>query len=210
MYDDEDLLPLSALQHFLFCERQCGLIHIEQVWAENAYTAEGRILHERAHSGNNERRSGHKTEFGMPVRSLSLGLVGKTDAVEYRDDGQIVVVEYKRGRPKRGKEDEVQLCAQALCLEEMKGTRIDEGALYYGKTHRRRSVRFETELRALTVETAARAHAMVSAGMTPQASYDEKKCPNCSLLGICMPKKSSRGRSVSAYLERMLKEEGNS
>ncbi|MBP8986033.1 MAG: CRISPR-associated protein Cas4, partial [Syntrophobacterales bacterium] len=136
MYDEEDLLQLSALQHFLFCPRQCALIHIEQIWEENLYTIEGELLHQRSHSGKAEERPMKRTEFGMPIRSLELGLSGKTDAVEYKADGGIVPVEYKRGRPKKGREDEVQLCAQALCLEEMLGVSIPEGALFYGKVRR--------------------------------------------------------------------------
>ena len=206
MYEDEDLLPLSALQHVLFCERQCALIHVEQVWAENVYTAEGRAMHERAHSERAERRPGKRKEFGMPIRSLELGLVGKTDAVEYGEDGGVLVVECKRGRPKRGREDEVQLCAQAICLEEMRGIRIAAGALYYGKTKRRRAVTFDTALRELTVATAERLHRLVEGGVTPDAAYDAGRCTNCSLVGMCMPRGSAGKRSVANYLERMLRE----
>ncbi len=207
MYSDEDLLPLSALQHFLFCERQCALIHIEQAWSENLYTIEGELLHARAHSGAREARPAKKTEFGMPIRSLALGLSGKTDAVEYGADGSILVVEYKRGKPKSGNMDEVQLCAQALCLEEMRGEVIDLGALYYGKTRRRKPVQFDAALRELTRRTAARLHEFVQEGRTPPPVYAVMKCPRCSLLGICMPKKLSRPTSVDQYLSRALKEE---
>jgi CRISPR-associated exonuclease Cas4 len=136
MFSDVDLLPHSALQHFLFCERQRALIHIEQVWMENLSTIEGGLLHKRAHSGSREGRPGKRAEFGMLIRSLELGPSGKTDAVEYGADGSVLVVEHKRGRSKAGGADEVQLCAQALCLEEMRGDAIGEGALYYGKTRR--------------------------------------------------------------------------
>ncbi|HEY9593108.1 MAG TPA: CRISPR-associated protein Cas4 [Spirochaetia bacterium] len=207
MYSDEDLLPLSALQHFLFCERQCALIHVEQQWAENLYTAEGEILHARAHSGARETRPSKNTEFGMPIRSLALGLSGKTDAVEYGADGTILVVEYKRGRPKPGNADEVQLCAQAMCLEEMRGGVIKEGALYYGKTRRRTSVPFDDVLRELTRATAEKLHALVDAGQTPPPVYVPAKCPHCSLLRLCMPKKLGKHPSVDRYLTRMLKEE---
>ncbi|MEI6388876.1 MAG: CRISPR-associated protein Cas4 [Spirochaetota bacterium] len=206
MYDDDDLLPLSALQHLLFCERQCALIHVEQAWAENSFTAEGRLLHERAHSEKGERRPGKKKEFGMPIRSLELGLIGKTDAVEYGDDGSTLVVEYKRGKPKRGREDEVQLCAQALCLEEMRGTCIQSGVLYYGKTKRRKEVAFDNELRALVTNTAQRLHELVASGKTIIASYEEAKCAHCSLLELCIPACGKRVRSVTAYVERMTKE----
>ena len=209
MYDEEDLLQLSALQHFLFCPRQCALIHIEQIWEENLYTIEGELLHQRAHSGKSEGRPMKRTEFEMPIRSLELGLSGKTDAVEYKADGGIVPVEYKRGRPKKGREDEVQLCAQALCLEEMLGVSIPEGALFYGKVRRRKVVPFSCELRTLVRETAERLHEFIRAGRTPPPEYDEKKCPRCSLLSICLPKKLSRPASVERYIERLLDQKGD-
>ncbi len=206
MFTDEDLLPLSALQHFLFCQRQCALIHVEQVWAENLYTIEGELLHKRAHSGDREKRPAKRTEFGMAIRSLELGLSGKTDAVEYGADGSIVVVEYKRGRPKTGGADEVQLCAQAMCLEEMRGAAIHEGALFYGKVKRRKVVLFDAPLRELTRQTAARLHELVRAERTPPPVYDRAKCPRCSLLGVCLPRKLGKPPPVGAYLARMLRE----
>jgi CRISPR-associated exonuclease Cas4 len=207
VYSDEDLLPLSALQHLIFCERQCALIHIEQIWAENIYTIEGELLHKRAHAGDREKRPGKRMEFGMPIRSLELGLSGKTDAVEYAAGGSILVVEYKRGRPKNGYADEVQLCAQAMCLEEMRGKPILEGALYYGKVRRRKIVTFDAELRQLTTRTATRLHELVRSTITPQPVYDKSKCPRCSLLSYCMPKKLSKAPSVMSYLTRALREE---
>lgn len=207
MYEDDDLLPLSALQHFLFCERQCALIHVEQVWKENLYTAEGRLMHERAHSQKAEGRPGKKTEFGMPIRSLELGLSGKTDSVEYRKDGSVIVVEYKRGRPKKHRADEVQLCAQALCLEEMKGITIQEGALYYGKARRRKHIIFTSELRELTRKTAFALHNLIEKGVTPKTAYDNDKCPRCSLLEFCIPKKLGKRKNVASYLLRMTGDE---
>jgi CRISPR-associated exonuclease Cas4 len=206
MYSDEDLLPLSAMQHFLFCERQCALIHIEQIWAENLYTIEGELLHKRAHSGHRERRPDKRTEFGVPIRSLELGLSGKTDAVEYGADGSIIVVEYKRGRPKSGHADEVQLCAQAMCLEEMRGKHIPEGALYFGKVRRRKAVPFGAEIRRLTQQTAIRLHELVSSGVTPQPLYGKSKCPRCSLMSYCMPKKMGKAPPVKGYLAKALQE----
>lgn len=208
-YSDEDLLPLSALQHFVFCERQCALIHIEQQWVENLYTAEGRVLHARSHAGSRETRPGKQTEFGMPIRSFALGLSGKTDAVEYRADGNVLVVEYKRGRPKAGDADEVQLCAQAICLEEMRGQPISEGALYYGKTRHRKTVVFEATLRDLTMATAEKLHGLVRSGRTPPPVYAAARCPRCSLLRLCMPKKLAKSGSVERYLSRMLHEEAS-
>jgi CRISPR-associated exonuclease Cas4 len=182
MFSDEDLLQLSALQHFLFCERQCALIHIEQVWAENLYTIEGEILHKRAHSGSREKRPGKRTEFGMPIRSLELGLSGKTDAVEYGADGSVLVVE-------------------------MRGINIKEGALYYGKTRRRKPVPFDTVLRERTRQTVVRLHEFLQGGKTPPPVYSSATCPRCSLLTYCMPKKLAKPSSIRNYFSRMLKEE---
>ena len=143
----------------------------------------------------------------MPIRSLELGLSGKTDAVEYAADGKILVVEYKRGRPKAGNADEVQLCAQAMCLEEMRGQSTSEGALYYGKTRHRKAVVFDEALRELTKATAEQLHELVRAGRTPPPVYATGKCPRCSLLRLCMPKKLAKSVSVDRYFSRMLQEE---
>jgi len=144
-YTEDDLIPISALQHFVFCERQCALIHIEQAWTENRLTAEGRLLHERVHDQGGESRAGVRIERGLPLRSLRLGLVGVADVVEFHplSEGgwRPFPVEYKRGKPKRNACDEIQVCAQALCLEEMLGVRIPAGALFYGKTHRSQNFR---------------------------------------------------------------------
>jgi len=203
MYEDNELIQLSALQHFLFCPRQCALIHLEQIWEDNIYTIEGQLLHKRAHSGKIERRPEKHTEYGMPIRSLTLGLSGKTDAVEYGIDGHIHVVEYKRGKPKKGREDEVQLCAQALCIEEMKKVKISEGYLYYGKVKRRRTVLFDDELRKLTITTAKRLHAFIKEEKTPPAKYNETKCPRCSLLSLCLPKILSKTKTVQKYYDKL-------
>jgi CRISPR-associated exonuclease Cas4 len=206
MIDDEDLLPLSALQHVIFCERQFALIHVEQAWVENSYTTEGKLLHERAHSGTRERRAGRAKEFGMPIRSLELCLTGMTDAVEYGEDGSVRIVEYKRGRPKKHRADEVQLCAQAMCIEEMRGVSIVEAQLFYGKAKRRKTVVLDEELRGIAKMAAARAKEIIREGVTPKADYDAAKCPHCSLLGLCMPGKLGSGKSVARYIDRMTKE----
>lgn len=205
MVDDEDLLPLSSLQHVIFCERQFALIHVEQAWAENAYTTEGKILHEKAHSGARENRRGKSREFGMPIRSLELGMTGMTDAVEYREDGKIRIVEYKRGRPKKHRADEVQVCAQAMCMEEMRGVSIAEAQLFYGKAKRRKAVILDDGLRGITRTAATRAQEILKEGKTPKADYDEGKCPHCSLIGLCMPGKLGSGKNVERYISRMLK-----
>lgn len=208
-YTEDDLLPLSALQHLLFCERQCALIHIEQVWSENRYTAEGRIFHERVDGGERQSRNGVRIESAVPLRSLRLGLSGKADVVEYhRNEAgcwRPYPVEYKRGRPKAANWDQVQLCAQALCLEEMLQCIVPEGALFYGKNRRRQVVRFDDRLRRETEEAAGRLHDLIRSGRTPPARY-AKKCESCSLLNLCMPRVAGAGKSVGRYLARVLAE----
>ena len=140
-YSEDDLIMISALQHFAFCPRQCALIHIEQVWTESGLTAEGRIMHEKVHEEQRESRGAVRIECGIPLRSLRLGLIGKADVVEFHRIGKGVwqpfPVEYKRGKPKPDHCDKVQLCAQAMCLEEMLSVPVPEGALFYGRTRRR-------------------------------------------------------------------------
>ncbi len=212
MYTEDDLIPLSALQHLLFCERQCALIHIEQVWQENLFTAQGRILHERADSGIIESRRDLRIESGVPLRSLRLGLIGKADVVEFHRVGigegtlwRPFPVEYKRGQPKKDNWDRVQLCAQAICLEEMLLVEVPEGALFYGKNRRRQEVRIDEELRRETEQAAARLHELVRSGKTPLARY-EKKCKSCSLMTLCMPKVAGAAKSVNRYISQVLAE----
>ncbi len=204
-FTEDDLLPISALQHLLFCERQCALIHIEGLWAENRLTVEGRHMHDKAHDGRPETRSGVRVTRGLALRSTRLGLVGKADIVEFRaaGDSQIVFpVEYKRGRPKRHEADKVQLCAQALCLEDMLHTEVPAGALYYGRTRKRHDVTFDAPLRRLTEGTAARLHELITSRRTPRARR-EPKCDRCSLLHICLPDAMGRARgSAARYLAR--------
>ncbi len=156
------LLPISALQHYLFCPRQCALIHVERLWAENAATAEGRILHKKVDGGKADRRAGLQTLRAVPLRSFRLGIAGVADVVEKRGD-TLTPVEYKRGRPKAHRADEVQLCAQALCLEEMFGVSVPEGVLFYGAARRRHSVVIDAELRTLTIQIAENVRDMVNA-----------------------------------------------
>lgn len=216
MFDEDDLLPISALQHLSFCERQWGLIHLEGIWGENRLTAEGRHLHERADSPETEIRCGIRTARGLRLRSLRLGLSGKADVVEFHriadTDGncgvhldgvaglwQPVPVEYKRGKPRLEPCDEIQICAQALCIEEMLGARIPEGVLFYGATRRRYDVLFDSSLREKTEKLCIRLHALSKAGKTPSAKY-EKKCDSCSLVEHCMPKTTGRRAKVEKYL----------
>lgn len=208
-YNEDDLIMLSALQHYVFCPRQCALIHIEQVWAENRQTAEGRIMHERVHEENRESRGNLRVEYGVPLRSLRLGLIGKADIVEFHrlqdETWQPFPVEYKRGKPKADDCDKVQLCAQALCLEEMLNARILKGALFYGKTRRRLDVSFDEKLRQKTEETARNVRLLIESGRTPPPVYT-KKCESCSLVGECLPKTMGKRRSVKSYLTRILSE----
>ena len=220
MYDEEDLLPLSALQHLVFCERQCALIHIEGMWADNALTVEGEHLHDRVDEAGprTESRGDLRIARGVALRSLRLGLSGRADVVEFHRiaEGGVKLagvaglwrpfpVEYKRGRPKRDHCDEVQLCAQALCLEEMLKTVVPEGALFYGAKKRRFDVAFDNILRVETDRAAARLHQLFSERVTPVA-VREPKCDSCSLLELCMPDAMSRGRSAQKYLQRAIRE----
>lgn len=207
MEDDVRPVPLSALQHMLFCPRQCALIHLEQQWEENRYTAEGRILHERADHLGHERRRGIHTAMALPLASEVLGLTGVADVVEFDETRQPHVVrpiEYKRGRPKAHRADEVQLCAQALCLEEMLSHRIEEGALYYGKTRRRKTVTFDEELRTLTLRIIAETRALFDSNRTPSATYEPKRCDHCSLIDACQPQVMGKQRSAGRWLERQI------
>lgn len=211
-YTEDDLLPLSGLQHLLFCERQCALIHIEQMWAENVLTAEGRIMHERVHEEGRESRGDVRIEFAMPLRSLRLGLIAKADVVEFHRDKERpddvwrpFPVEYKRGKPKKGNFDKVQLCGQAMCLEEMLDVEIGAGALFYGKTRRRQDVDFDSVLRRETEDAAKLFHELVESRVTPKAVY-MKKCDNCSMYDLCMPKTVEKARSINSYLVDMVQE----
>lgn len=207
---DDDLIPLSALQHYLYCPRQCALIHLEQQWAENRQTAEGRLLHDRADTPAVERRHGVRTVTAMPLSSAELGITGVADVVEFHagDAGERPYpVEYKRGRPKAHRADEVQLCAQALCLEAMFGVAVPEGALFYGQPRRRQVVVFDDALRSLTHEVIAATRAMFLAGRTPPASYEAKRCDNCSLVELCQPRLLARADGVDAWLKRQLQNE---
>ncbi|HUO08987.1 MAG TPA: CRISPR-associated protein Cas4 [Phycisphaerae bacterium] len=243
MFTDDDLLPLSALQHLLFCPRQCALIHVEQLWEENRLTVEGRHLHEKADRGRSESRPGVRIARGLPLRCFRLGLIGKADVVEFRppagavpsaeeggqresqgregagdgrteagDGGGEVLrkrsntlipfpVEYKRGKPKPHDADRVQLCAQAICLEEMLAVPVPAGALFYGVTRRRLDVTFDSTLRSTTEDLCRQLRTMIDSRTTPPA-VREAKCDNCSLLNLCMP--SSLRTSASAYLTRSL------
>lgn len=201
MYSEADLLPISALQHLAFCPRQCALIHLEQAWDENLYTVRGRLLHERVDTPGMERRRGVPTEFGLPLRSLALGLAGRADAVEFTAAGPCPV-EYKLGRPKKHDADRVQLCAQALCIEEMTGRSVPVGALFYATTRRREEVPLGEALRGRVRELALALHALLDAGVTPLPEFGPH-CRLCSMDNLCRARALGRGRrSVARYLAR--------
>jgi len=213
-FREDELIPISALQHFVFCPRQCALIHNEQVWQENRFTAEGRLLHERVHESDNESRGDVRIARGLRLRSLKLGLVGIADVVEFirtEDDAGIRIpgisglrlvrpVEYKRGRPKPDQCDAVQLCAQAMCLEEMLSTTIEEGVVFYGKPRRRQVIAIDAALRTFCEETVQKTHALLTTSVLPEAEYT-KKCRACSLLEACMPNVKGSAKSAMDYLE---------
>lgn len=201
----EDTIPLSALQHAVYCLRQAALIHLERAWAENRFTAEGAVLHEVADKGGTRRARGMRRVHALPLVCKRLNLAGKADLVEFYPgpDGETPYpVEYKRGRPKLHRADEVQLCAQGLCLEEMTSRPVPEGALFYAETKRRMAVPFDDALRAET-EAAARTMAEVMAsGVTPPPTPHRSRCRACSLINLCCP--DAVARPVHAWRERMV------
>lgn len=203
--DTLELIPISALQHYLYCPRQCALIHLEQVWIESSRTAEGRLLHAKTDIPKSERRQGVRTVTALPLVEETLGIVGVADVVEFHGDNAFPV-EYKRGRPKAHRADEVQLCAQALCLEAMLQQDIAEGALYYGEVRRRTGVTFDEDLRQLTRTTIESVRLMLTEGRTPSACYATKLCDCCSLLDACQPKLLHRGQSVQQWLAKQLED----
>ena len=217
MYAEEDYIQLSALQHYLFCPRQCALAYMELTWEENELTALGRILHNKVHQDVSEKRNDIIITRGLRLSSARLGLSGQADVVEFhrtKEGGikltgrsgnwRVFPVEYKRGRPKRDYSDQVQLCAQAMCLEEMLGTTITEGALFYGKNRRRQSVVFDENLRRLTEETSVKVHRLIASKKIPPAE-ESKKCLNCSLKDICLPGTVNRRAKVRNYINKIYK-----
>ncbi len=202
MEHDENLLPISALQHLAFCPRQWGLIHLEQAWTENRLTAEGKQLHERVDLPGQSRRDDVRSVRGMWLRSEKLSLFGRADLVEFSP--QPFPVEYKRGKRKPTDCDAVQLCAQALCLEEMLSTSIPRGAFFYGDPRRRLEVIFTAALRTRTTELAAELHHLSAAHITP-AAQPGKHCRNCSMIDICLPTQTDRTHASGGWLSRSVR-----
>jgi CRISPR-associated exonuclease Cas4 len=199
---DDDTLPLSGLQHLAFCPRQWALIHLEQVWVENSRTAEGRLLHENVDLPADHRRGHLRTVRGMWLRSERLHLTGRADVVEFRPDPY--PVEYKRGKSKPDDCDAVQLCAQALCLEEMLQTAIPKGAIFYGAPRRRLEVSFTAALRERTETLAATMHQLYRDRQTP-AAIPGSYCRSCSLVDICLPKATAHEEGTAKWVERQLR-----
>lgn len=213
MFTEDDLLPISALQHVMYCDRQAALIHVERLWTENAHTVEGRHVHEQAHQPGAESRGEVRIVRSLVLRSFEAGLAGVADIVEFHraESGAVVPglalrwqpypVEYKRGKPKRHRADEVQLCAQGLCLEEMFSIAVPKGALFYGKTRRRKLVAFDKALRTITLTAAARFREIVEQRLTPPARFGPK-CRQCSLIDDCRPQAAEK--SARRYLASMI------
>jgi CRISPR-associated exonuclease Cas4 len=214
---DIDYIQISGLQHIVFCKRQWGLIHIEQEWVENQLTAEGQVLHDRVDEGYQEFRKGKRQYSGLHVKSHKYHIYGQTDLVEaFQDEARgqkvdsfglkgswlLFPVEFKRGKPKEHDADKIQLCAQALCLEEMTGTEIPEGSIFYGKVKKRLDISFDSALRKKTAEFIKIAHEILKEGKLPEPVFG-KHCKMCSLFEICMPQKFST-RKLNAYKKELL------
>lgn len=220
MFQENELLPISALQHLEFCPRRCALIHLEGLWAENVQTAQGRLLHRRVHDAPSETVGGVRVARGLRLSSRELGLFGVADVVEFHPvpeeaaEGvplanvagrwQPFPVEYKRGRRRSEMSYLVQLCAQALCIEEMLQATVPAGALYHGKSRRRQEVTFDVALRERTKTRARELHELIAAGKTPPPEKS-RKCKFCSLAGQCLPRLPP-SRSARGYLSRTLDE----
>ena len=217
-YSEEDYLFISGIQHFKFCRRQWALIHVEQQWEENVHTVIGELMHKKAHDPYlTEKRKDTIIVRALPVVSKEMGITGECDVVEFRrcEDGvrlhghrglySIYPVEYKKGKPKTDEKDQLQLAAQAMCLEEMFSTKVKEGALFYGETKRREIIHITDELRLEVRDMFQEMHHYFSRHYTPKVKTS-KSCSSCSLKEICLPK-LSKSVSVGTYVKRMLQEE---
>lgn len=234
MYNDDQFVPISALQHLVFCERQCALIHVERVWSENALTAEGQLLHKKTNTARDESQLGVRIARSLDLVSRRLGLIGKSDVVEFKPptdtspaarpaaslattirqtspdrfaNWSITPIEYKRGKPKTnriwGDCDRVQLCAQALCLEEMLSVRIPSGQIFYGEQRRRIDVAFDEPLRAKTEGLCVKLHQLLNQSQLPPPVND-RRCKRCSLIEHCMPEQTQSPNKASRWIERQI------
>lgn len=201
----DDWVPVSALQHFAYCPRQCALIHVSQIFDENLFTLRGRSVHRRAHDAGREFRDGVKVERGLPIWSEEHGLTGKADVVEF-DEGVLRPVEYKAGplRNVRGrKADRIQVCAQALCLEQMFDTSVDQGAVYYAGSRRRVAFPINADLRGETLGILARVRRQISRAHLP-SPVNDARCPDCSLKEACVPATAELGSGgIDKYLAHL-------
>jgi CRISPR-associated exonuclease Cas4 len=201
---EPEWLMISALQHYAYCPRQFALIHIEQAWAENQFTAHGRLLHERVDSYESEQRGDLRYERSISVLSNRLRIRGKLDLLEItgKSAKSYFPVEYKRGKSKSEDWDRIQLCAQALCLEEMREIRVDSGALWYWQVRKRESVQFDQALRDATEQTIEAAHVLMASGETPLPTTLKQRCRACSLIDLCEPEAFQKDRS-GRYIEAL-------
>ena len=200
-------IMLSALQHYAYCARQFALIHVEQAWSDNCFTAEGNILHERVDSGVAEQRKGTRYERGVMLKSQNYKLTGKMDLLEIKsgEPAQYLPVEYKRGKPKVDDWDRIQVCAQALCIEEMRNIKVAEGAIWYWEVRRRENIQIDEALRTTTIAAIEGAHAIFASGKTPPPTDKIKRCRACSLVDLCEPGIFRRDHS-NAYIETLFSE----
>jgi len=206
-------IPISSFQHFLFCPRQFALIHLEQIWEDNFFTAHGKILHERVDNTHHESRKGIHHEFGLPLYSTTHEIYGRADLVEIYYDvkkiKKVVPVEFKRGLNKKNDCDRVQLCAQAFCLEEMFQLEINLGQIFYYKINRRIDVPLNSELRSKTFAILDKMRSIIRNKEVVHAVYQKQTCDRCSLYDLCMPKSAGSGKKdVKKYLSQELSDYG--
>lgn len=210
LWPDEEYVMLSALAHFAYCPRRCGLIHVEQSFAENRFTLRGQDAHERADTPLPTYESGVRRLRALPLWSERYGLIGRADVVEFYDDGSVAPVEYKRGASPRRTDhnrraDDFQLCAQALCLEEMRGHAIERGFIYSVESRKRREIAFDETLRDETFDLIAAVRALLldlAAPLPP--AVNDARCPNCSLNALCVPETVHRARQTHHLRELYL------
>ena len=202
------IIQVSAIEHWAYCPRQCALIHVDQIFEENIFTIRGRLAHEIVDEPEAVWRPGVRIEYALPLWSDSLGLSGKADSVEFHDDGTVYPVERKLGKKRQRKPDDMQLCAQALCLEEMLEVRIEKGAILSHKSRRRREVEFTQDLRSETIQAISAIRELIRSGALPDPVYD-KRCADCSLVDVCYPDIASRSGDFRQLLLQLFRiEEG--
>ncbi len=207
---EPESLPISALQHFVYCPRQFALIHVERLWADDARTVAGTAMHRHVDAPGSAWRAGLRSLTHLSIASERLGIHGVADLVEIAStpSGDVVTpVEYKRGRPKAHRADDVQSCAQAFCLEEMLGCTIEAAAIYYGDTRHRTDVPLDKALRELTLGTISAARRVLASGESPRVTYRSSRCDRCSLLDLCVPRLTGGRRDVFAWVKAQLDSE---